>query len=51
MPSIHDRARQIQRQSPRPMELSEAYALLGRRGARRKKEPVDMTKVRLPYKD
>lgn len=49
--NIHDRARQLVAQSPHPMELKEAYARLARKATRRKKEPVDMTKVRLPYAD
>jgi len=50
-PSIHDKARQMQAQSPHPIELSECYRRLGRRGARPRKVPVDMSKVRMPYKD
>jgi hypothetical protein len=34
--SIHDRARQMVAQSRRPMELSEAYAALGRRSSKRR---------------
>lgn len=51
--NIHDKARQMQAQSPHPIELSECYRRLGRRGARKraKPQPVDMSKVRLPYAD
>ena len=36
MGSIHDRARQLVQQSPRPMSLERAYQILGRRGAARR---------------
>lgn len=51
--NIHDKARQMVAQSPRPMDLSEAYRRLAARGARnrQKKPPVDMSKVRMPYAD
>jgi hypothetical protein len=51
--TIHDRARKMVQQSLCPLELKDAYRILGRRGSRkaRKMPPVDMTKVRLPYKD
>lgn len=48
--NIFDRARQLIAQSPRPMDLSRAMQLLGRR-RRKKAQPLPVRPVRLPYRD
>lgn len=64
--SIHEQARRLAAQSPRPLGLAQAYAELGRRGAaaRRRRahygrttvdprafEAIETPQRRLPYRD
>lgn len=54
--NIHDQARRMVQQSPRPMALSEAYSALARRGAERRRitrenRERDRARIRVLYSD